>query len=465
MSMFFTVPTFAENKSLKVVVIGAGLAGLTTAYRLQKQGMEVELYEARKRVGGRVFTVNINGHIVELGAQTFTNPEKHFYLSRLIDELGLEVVESKASSNYSYFNGENFTSVNQLLSHMQLRSEILKAQLNELVSRSHNMKEVLDGIIEENDPLYKVVSIRLAIYEGAPTEKLSTHYAKTLFHVLTDQTPTVEDNSVNRLSIKGGNGRLPENIAARLGSRLHLNMRLTEVLKDEDGLFTLIFHDGKKVKANLLVLAFPCSIYDSVFFGENVIPLERLKAIKSVKYGTNSKILIPFPNTPSKTTGLINDQIFSNFDLARNILTVHFTDEMNACFNKKILSICAQARPMIKMGFGDIYSSFITPIVAEDQAFVTYNTPVGYSWPNDPYAKGSYSYISPGQETLLTTIAEEQEEKFKALFAPIDQTLYFAGEHTSILMEVPGTMEAACESGERTARMIAKSCGILCSRK
>ena len=40
---------------------------------------------------------------------------------------------------------------------------------------------------------------------------------------------------------------------------------------------------------------------------------------------------------------------------------------------------------------------------------------------------------------------------------PIDQKLYFAGEHTSILMEFPGTMEAACESGERAARMILKA--------
>lgn len=46
------------------------------------------------------------------------------------------------------------------------------------------------------------------------------------------------------------------------------------------------------------------------------------------------------------------------------------------------------------------------------------------------------------------------KEKVRPLFAPISQTLYFAGEHASILTDVLGTMEAACESGERTARMI-----------
>ena len=63
-------------------------------------------------------------------------------------------------------------------------------------------------------------------------------------------------------------------------------------------------------------------------------------------------------------------------------------------------------------------------------------------------------YISPGQETLLTELRKEETEWSKTLFAPIDKQLYFAGEHTSILLDVPGTMEAACESGERAARSI-----------
>lgn len=56
---------------------------------------------------------------------------------------------------------------------------------------------------------------------------------------------------------------------------------------------------------------------------------------------------------------------------------------------------------------------------------------------------------------------EEYGETFKALFAPIQGRLYFAGEHSSILLEVPGTMEAACESGERIARVILKSQSLL----
>jgi hypothetical protein len=63
-------------------------------------------------------------------------------------------------------------------------------------------------------------------------------------------------------------------------------------------------------------------------------------------------------------------------------------------------------------------------------------------------------YIAKGQEKVFTETVEENGEVFKALFAPLHQKLYFAGEHATILFDVPGTMEAACESGERIARAI-----------
>jgi len=108
---------------------------------------------------------------------------------------------------------------------------------------------------------------------------------------------------------------------------------------------------------------------------------------------------------------------------------------------------------MIEQGFENC-PSFITATYAKDEANLSYEGVVGYSWPNDPYAKGSYSYIASGQESLLTETVKENDETFKTLFAPIAQNLYFVGEHTSILFDVPGTMEAACESGERIARTI-----------
>lgn len=462
MSIFFTNVAFGAPK---VVVIGAGLAGLTTAYRLQEKGMDVDLYEARNRVGGRVFTVHIGGKPGELGGQNFSDGGDALNLCRLIDELELELVGSQSTFNHSYyFDGQDdFTPIMLLLKNKRFDPEALRIQIHNLIDHSRNMKEMLSAIVEEKDPLYAIMAVRLAAYEGAPIEQLSTFYADSLFHMLLGGIclahPGNEENVVNRVNVKGGNGLLPEKIASKLGTRLHLNMPLVQVARELSSLqdqFVLHFKNGQTVKADILVLAIPCSVYENIVFAENVIPLDRLKAIQSVQYGTNAKLLIPFSNTSTKRIGLVNDQTINVLNTDQSILTAYYTGESSRFSSETILQSYAQIRPMIEKGFGDACPALTLPTFAEDRAFAAYDGPVGYSWPNDPYAKGSYSYISPGQEFLFTDISEEKGELFKTLFAPIGETLYFAGEHASILMDVPGTMEAACESGERAAHMILK---------
>ena len=98
---------------------------------------------------------------------------------------------------------------------------------------------------------------------------------------------------------------------------------------------------------------------------------------------------------------------------------------------------------------------------AQDKQFVKYNGPVGKSWSNDPYTQGSYSCIGVGQEQSFLAVEEYAGEKVKSLFAPIDDTLFFAGEHTTTVsaedagFDITGTIEAATEAGERMSRIIA----------
>jgi len=75
-----------------VIIIGAGLSGLLTAYRLKKEGIPFKILEARNRVGGRINTVyGANDTPIEMGATWFTNQHKH--LIALLEELGIEYFE------------------------------------------------------------------------------------------------------------------------------------------------------------------------------------------------------------------------------------------------------------------------------------------------------------------------------------------------------------------------------------
>ena len=56
----------------KVIIIGAGIAGLTAAQQLKSFGMEVVVLEARDRVGGRIATFRKGPYIADLGAMVVT---------------------------------------------------------------------------------------------------------------------------------------------------------------------------------------------------------------------------------------------------------------------------------------------------------------------------------------------------------------------------------------------------------
>jgi monoamine oxidase len=71
----------------KVIIVGAGLSGLMTAYRLRHSNFEIEILEARDRIGGRIHTELKNSNLLELGA-TWFGPQ-HSSLIHLVEELNV----------------------------------------------------------------------------------------------------------------------------------------------------------------------------------------------------------------------------------------------------------------------------------------------------------------------------------------------------------------------------------------
>src|SRR5580704_10771329 len=79
------------DKTHDVVVVGAGMAGLTAARSLAEDGLKVLVIEARDRIGGRIWTQRIGDEAIELGAEFVHGRPPELWA--LIDEAGIETYE------------------------------------------------------------------------------------------------------------------------------------------------------------------------------------------------------------------------------------------------------------------------------------------------------------------------------------------------------------------------------------
>lgn len=363
----FATDVPSEKIKPKVAVIGAGIAGLTAAYRLHQADIDVHVYEARGRVGGRIFTAIVNDQIVELGGHNICDGGVAVNLHRLIDEFGIEITQSRGYiNNNNYFTGDELIPVHELLDPNKFDPVILKMQLADIASRSSNMLECLNEFFNGKDLLYKIFAARLSGYEGGTVDKLSSFYVETLYHQLLGGICAVHqrgdsvDYSVNFMRIEGGNSLLPQQLAQQLDQRVHLNMALANVSKDSGGSYVLGFKDGQIVKADVLVLAIPCSIYSDISFEPGIIPEERYEAIKNIQYGTTAKILVPFASSPEKPVQLISDRSLGFLDPRKNVLTLYYVGEASRFSKETIANTYLQDRPMMEMGFPTVCPPFPT---------------------------------------------------------------------------------------------------------
>src|SRR3954447_15295724 len=93
-----------EQIERDVVIIGAGASGLTAATELRKAGLSVAVLEARDRVGGRLWTDDIEGATLEIGGQ-WVSPDQDALIETL-GERGLETY-SRYREGINIYLGQN----------------------------------------------------------------------------------------------------------------------------------------------------------------------------------------------------------------------------------------------------------------------------------------------------------------------------------------------------------------------
>ncbi len=93
--------TQMEIKEADIVIIGAGLTGLTLAYLLRNSNYNICIVEARERIGGRIYTSYKNDLAsIEIGATWLGN--QHIYLKKLLEDLDLDIFEQELGKKAIY---------------------------------------------------------------------------------------------------------------------------------------------------------------------------------------------------------------------------------------------------------------------------------------------------------------------------------------------------------------------------
>jgi monoamine oxidase len=447
-----------------VVVVGAGLAGLACAYRLQQRGVQAAVYEARPdRVGGRCWTAREFGpqQVGEHGGEFIDSD--HSRIRALVRELGLRLEDRVAwarrrSAAYSrlYLDGalrdwdvayRDFGTMKR-----RLRADASRTRYDDAFSGvaarafdRRTAKQWLDTHVPGGGDSLLGEAMREYLAEefGLDARRLS---ATNIFYLLEgDQTD--EDGSDERYHVHGGNDQVPRGLADRLPEEsLHLGAPLEAVWRRRDGSYGLRFGGVRAdVVADRVVLATPFTTLREVDLERAGLSPRKRECIERLGMGTNAKLLMQFRHRFSRDRQwngeLTTDRPFlDTWDSSLTqpgetaLLTVYSGGWVGAGYPvrrthgpapervvRETLAVLDRAVPGIAREF-------------DGRAWLD-------DWTADRWARGSYAAFLPGQITRYSGVIGRAEEG-----------VHFAGEHTSVPYQ--GFLEGAVESGERCAREV-----------
>jgi monoamine oxidase len=385
---------------VKVIVVGAGFAGLAAADELSRAGAEVEVFEARDRVGGRVWSVPFAGATVDRGAE-FILPHDSTVIATA-ERLGLALVRKGTLYGNREPRGGNVVSQDDVLAAVaRLGSERHDGTVADALSGANLESGVADAI-----------RARIEVSCAHPAGDLDAS-------VLTEGAGAFGD--FDTWTVDGGNDRIAQELAVRLGDAVRLSSPVSSVTWSSDVRVVA----GREVEAaDSAVIAVPASVLHSIEFDP---PLPPEKGV--VRYGQAAKLFVGLaaPAPPSQTLS-VDERFWCYTQLGRDGQPLPVVGAFaGSPAALEALSVAAGPSRWIEA------LRRLRPDLDLDVERALLST-----WADDPWVRGAYSARSATSPIDREVLAQPAGP------------LAFAGEHTAGGWH--GLMEGALRSGERAAR-------------
>lgn len=448
------------DEGARVVILGGGTAGLTCAYRLQKQGIHAAIYEAATRVGGRMYSLQNyfpDDQVAELGGELIDSD--HHAIRTLARELGLELIDLAyldGTNGHEYFiDGKLYKADAEWIEAFRPVAAAIRADIGpdgehcdvDWKGGSERGKQLDRMSIAEwlrgHDFDRRVLAVIEAAYVGEFGLPLDQQSALNLLcEVGTDEgTFGIFGESNERFRTRGGNAMIPIRLAQELERPVELGT-VVEAIRDRDGGFDVIVRRGGSavvIPADILVTTIPLTVMRRLDLSRLSLPAPQRGMIENVGYGTNSKMMVGLNARPwvgmNATAYMFTDLPFqASWETSRGQSGTH-----------AILTNFTGGRQGLVIGEGPLQERAREFVRQVDLAFpgveqAYTGKAVRQIWPKYEWTLGSYSCFMPGQYQRYLGALEEPQGR-----------LVFAGEHT---VESSGFMNSAVESGDRAASQV-----------
>ena len=445
-------------KDRTVTVIGAGLAGLSAAYDLQRAGWNVTVLEARGRVGGRVYSLRkfSNGLVAEGGGEFID--ESHKRMLAFVEQFNLQLGKVGSwqgqDKDWASFDGKSGPMSDASIWGVNLHEEVDKiwralSDLARYVPDPHQPQKAREA--ERLD--HQSTADWLNSLDAHPLAKQdfvqhirSEYTCEPERHSLLDLARnsamyyTSPERSMNYRVI-GGNDLIPCALAEAL-TDVRLNAPVASISVLPDGVDVTYKQSDSRltVHSAFAILAIPLTTARLIEF-KPPLPFAHQSLVADLSYGAVTKVLIEYRQRFWEERGW-NGRLTTDSPI---VLTWHATSHVED--PRGILTVYTGGEPGVTLAALSDEERTHVAVAEIEKLFpgssdLIENTAT-MAWPNEPYTRASYAALAPGQVTA----------HWKTLFEPAGR-LFFAGEHAT---PIQGFMEGAVESGQRAAATIISS--------